>query len=108
MGPTYPAAGVMATSPATNPDATPRLEGLPCFFHSIPAQASAPIAAATCVLTNASAASELACSAEPALKPNQPNHKSPAPSSVMVRLCGGALRCGQPRRGPSIRANTSA
>ena len=38
---------------------------------------------------NASAAEPFASSAEPALKPNQPNHSSEAPIIVIVRLCGG-------------------
>ena len=37
---------------------------------------------------NASAAELLASSAEPALKPNQPNHSSEAPIIVIGRLCG--------------------
>jgi len=36
----------------------------------------------------ASEAEPLASSAEPALKPNQPNHSMAAPIMVMVRLCG--------------------
>ena len=46
-------------------------------------------AAATKVLMSAWAASPLAPSAEPALKPNQPNHRMPVPMSVQGRLCGG-------------------
>ena len=45
-------------------------------------------AVATCVLVKASAARPLAASAEPALKPNQPNHSRPAPSMTNGRLCG--------------------
>ena len=35
------------------------------------------------------AATPLAASAEPALKPTQPNHRMPVPSIVSGRLCGG-------------------
>src|SRR5436305_13601777 len=37
-------------------------------------------------------------SSEPALKPNQPNHSSPAPSSTSGRLCGRIGSLPQPRR----------
>ena len=45
--------------------------------------------AAKKVFMNAWAAWSLAASAEPALKPNQPNHRMPVPRSVNGRLCGG-------------------
>ena len=34
IGPTNPAAGVMATKPATQPEAAPNMEGLPLRIHS--------------------------------------------------------------------------
>ena len=43
---------------------------------------------ATIVATQTSEAWPLAASAEPALKPNQPNHSRPAPAMTRVRLCG--------------------
>ena len=43
-------------------------------------------------------------SAEPALKPNQPNHSRAAPSSMNGRLCGRMGSRGQPRRLPSTMA----
>jgi hypothetical protein len=46
------------------------------------------MAVASQVLTKASAAVPLASSAEPALKPNQPNHSSEAPIMVIVSECG--------------------
>ncbi len=45
-------------------------------------------AGASIVLAKASAAMPLAASALPALKPNQPNQSSPAPSSVNGTLWG--------------------
>ena len=45
--------------------------------------------AARLVLTSAWAAWPLAAPAEPALKPNQPNHRMPVPIRVIGRLCGG-------------------
>jgi len=88
MTPTKPAAGVIATSPETAPEAAPSIEGLPFSIHSASIQDIAAQAVATQVLTIARAAPPLASSAEPALKPNQPNHSSEAPIIVKVRLCG--------------------
>ena len=50
----------------------------------------------------------LAPSAEPALKPNQPNQSSPAPSITRVRLCGRIGSLPNPTRGPSTSASASA
>ncbi len=86
--PTLPAAGVIATRPATAPDAAPSIDGLPLKIHSANVHASTAHAVARYVLRNASAADAFASSAEPALKPNQPNHSSEAPIIVIVRLCG--------------------
>ena len=47
-----------------------------------------------------SSAMPLAPSAEPALKPNQPNHRMPVPSSVSGSECGGIGCCRPPRRRP--------
>src|SRR2546423_15280129 len=88
-GRTNPQAGVMATRPATAPDAMPRTVGLPRENHSAPIQASAAAAAAVFVVTNALTATPDASSALPALKPNHPNQSSPAPITVSGRLCGG-------------------
>ena len=75
------------------PETRPRLVGRRWCHHSMSSQVSAPAAAAVCVVANARPAMWPAtgCSAAtalPALKPNQPNHSSPAPSSVSVRLWG--------------------
>src|SRR5215210_7742822 len=87
-GPTKPAAGVMATSPATAPEAAPSTVGLPRAIHSVNIQPSAAAAAAVLVARNALAARALASSALPALKPNHPNHSRAAPITVIGRLCG--------------------
>src|SRR5215831_3624479 len=89
MGVTKPAAGVTATRPATAPDAAPSTVGLPRDDHSVNIQASAAEAVAVLVVVKACPARPLAASALPALKPNQPNHRSPAPITVSGRLCGG-------------------
>ncbi len=86
--PTKPAAGVIATRPATAPEAAPSIDGLPLPIHSTAVQPSTAAAVARKVLTKACAATALASSAEPALKPNQPTHRIEAPTIVWVRLCG--------------------
>src|SRR6266446_864385 len=89
MGVTKPAAGVIATSPATAPEAAPSTVGLPRELHSVNIHARAAAAVAVLVVVKAAAASPLAASALPALNPNQPNQSRLAPRTVMGRLCGG-------------------
>src|ERR1700722_13147983 len=103
-------AGVIATSPATAPEATPRVVGLPSRNRSTSSHPPAAAAVATWVFMNARAAVWSAASSEPALKPNQPNHSSPAPSSTSVRLCGRIGSLPQPFRLPmtSARARPAA
>src|SRR5581483_2043838 len=88
MGPTNPAAGVIATRPTTIAVAAPTAVG---FFErprSRNIHTTSVPAGASMVDVNASAAMGLAATALPALKPNQPNHSRPAPSSVNGMLCG--------------------
>src|SRR5438105_12866949 len=87
--PTKPDAGVMATKPATAPDAIPSTDGLPFANHSANIHASAAAAVANWVTNIAMPARPSAATAEPALNPNQPTHSSDAPTSVSVKLCGG-------------------
>ena len=86
--PTLPAAGVMATRPATAPEAAPSIEALPFISASPMDQASTAAAVAEKVFMKASTALVPASSAEPALKPNQPTHSSEAPTIVSVSECG--------------------
>src|SRR5208337_4657322 len=88
VGPTNPEAGVMATRPATAPEAMPRTLGLPFMSHSANIQASAAAAVAICVAAMAIPARPSAATAEPALNPNQPTHRREAPIKVSTRLCG--------------------
>src|SRR5208283_2413238 len=74
MGETKPAAGVIATSPATAPEIAPSALGLPCFSHSARLHPSAAAAAPNWVATNALDASPFEASALPALNPNHPTH----------------------------------
>jgi len=60
------------------------------------------------VFKKARVASGLALSALPALNPNQPVQRRPAPIMQRGRLCGGIGSLPRPRRLPSISASTSA
>src|SRR5690606_3097309 len=79
---TNPAAGVIATKPTTTPIQVPIAEGLIPLAASnkIYIIAAAPDAAV--VVAIAVAASASAAKADPALKPNQPNHSKPVPSNT--------------------------
>ena len=86
--PTLPQAGVIATRPATAPEAAPSIEALPLTSASPMHQASTAAAVAENVLMKARTALLPASSDEPALKPNQPTHSSAAPTIVSVSECG--------------------
>src|ERR1019366_10570766 len=88
---TKPAAGVIATRPATAPVIMPSMVGCLLKIQSKRAQQSPAVAAATCVITKALDARAPAPKALPALKPNHPNHKIPAPRTAKGRLCGGEM-----------------
>src|SRR5262245_54013103 len=105
---TNPAAGVIATRPATAPVTAPRAVGLPCFHASIAIQASAAAAAAVLVDAKAIAANPFAATALPALNPNQPNQRRPAPMKVKSTLLGFEILPGKPLRLPTTTAATSA
>src|SRR5450631_92760 len=107
LGPTKPDAGVIATRPATAPEAMPSTLGLPLVAHSVNIQASAAAAVAICVAAKAIPARPSAATAEPALNPNQPTHSSEAPITVSVRLCGAIDSLPRPWRLPSISAVAS-
>src|ERR1700686_305639 len=108
MGATNPAAGVMATNPATAPEIAPSALARPFLIHSATLQLSAAAAAAKCVATNALVAKGLEASALPALNPNHPTHSKQAPMKLKTRLCGGIGCLGNPVRLPRYNAHTSA
>ncbi len=97
---TKPDAGVIATSPATQPEMAPSMLGLPASIHSTAIHASVAAAAPKWVATNALVARPLAASALPALKPNQPTHSKAAPIVLITRLCGFIALLGNPIRLP--------
>ena len=85
-GLTAPQAGVMATRAEMSPEAAPMLLALPNLTRSTSAQTRRPAAPATSVFRKTTDAECPAVRAEPALKPNQPAHSSPAPTSTSGRL----------------------
>src|SRR5207248_6222962 len=106
--PTNPDAGVIATSPATAPEAAPTVVAFPCLIHSGMIHPSTAVAVARCVATNALPASPPEVSALPALNPNQPNHRMAAPSTTNGTLCGTNASLPQPLRFPRYRAQARA
>src|SRR5262245_59258175 len=88
IGPAKPAAGVTATRPAIAPETRPRTDIFHLNANSKIIQASAAAAVAMKLFVIARAAPPADSSAEPALKPNQPTHRSAPPITVRVTLCG--------------------
>ena len=85
---TAPAAGVMATKPATAPVATPTAPIFPVFRCDITPQVNAAVEAARLVTKKAFAAESLAATAEPALNPNHPSQRIAAPRTTYGTLLG--------------------
>src|ERR1043166_1468162 len=86
--PTNPDAGVIATRPATAPEAAPTVGAFPVLIHSGMSQPSTAVAVARCVATNALPARAPEVRALPALNPNHPNHSMAAPRTTNGTLCG--------------------
>src|SRR5512145_722375 len=107
-GATKPEAGVIATSPATHPDAAPRTVGFPRWIHSPKTHDRVAAAAAECVATKALVDSSPAARALPALNPNQPNQRMAAPSTVIGRLWGAMFSVPNPLRLPTTSAAARA
>ena len=85
---TYPADGVMATKPTTQPTAAPIADGLRPRRQSKNIHVIMAVAEAVFVFKKAFTACPSAWSEEPALKPNHPNHNSAAPRSTNGILAG--------------------
>src|SRR5262249_47124170 len=85
-GVTKPDAGVIATRPATAPEAAPSIVGFPVLIHSAIIQPNAAVEAAVCVAMNALDARPFAPRADPALNPNQPTHNIAAPITANGKL----------------------
>ena len=108
FGPTKPAAGVMVARPAIAPEAAPSVVGFSRCSHSIRVHMAIPAIPPRWVETKAVAAIPFAARADPPLKPNQPNQRSPVPKRVIGKLCGIKLSFPYPLRGPRIIAAARA
>src|ERR1041384_3726301 len=86
---TKPAAGVIVASPATAPVMSPTNFGFLARLHSINNQVTAANEAATSVFKNASPVTAFTPRELPALKPYQPNQRSPVPIAISGTLLGG-------------------
>ena len=89
--------GVIATRPATMPDAAPSDVALPSRMRSTSSQASIAVGGGDVrVDEGRRRRCRRTATAEPALNPNQPNHSRAAPSITNGRLCGRIGVVGQP------------
>src|ERR1700730_9633206 len=106
---TKPDAGVMATSRATAPAAARTTLHLRLWSQLARTHVSVAAPAAVFVTSSALAAWPLAESADPALNPNQPNQRRPAPRTTRRMSCGAVDSFVlATTRGPMRRATTRA
>src|SRR5688500_4958735 len=87
---TKPAAGVIATKPTTAPIQKPSAETFLPLAASKRTQARPAAPAAVLVVAKADTANGEAVRAEPALKPNHPNHSKPVPNNTNGMFAGGS------------------
>ena len=108
---------MIATRPATTPEAAPSEVPLPSRIFSTISQPSIAAQVASVVFSQTrpvsvvnwasmSPSSAETNTIEPTLKPNQPNHSRPAPIMVSVRLCGRMGSLPKPLRTPMRSART--
>src|SRR6202000_2504483 len=90
-GETNPEAGVIVPRPATAPEIMPSTDGLRRIDHSIAPQVSAPAQAARGVDRTPTPARNSPPGPDPPLKPNQPTHNSPVPTTASERSNGERL-----------------
>jgi hypothetical protein len=85
---TNPAQGVIVANPAMEPVSKPTNFGFLSLDHSIITQATVANEAATSLFKKAMAVIPSTVALLPALKPYQPNHKSPLPMATSGMLFG--------------------
>jgi hypothetical protein len=84
--PTKPAPGVMATSPTTAPIQNPLLKAFFLLSHRRTSRKTC--STSSCVgCSKCGYCKPFAPKADPALKPNQPNHKRPVPIKYVGYVC---------------------
>src|SRR4051795_1375302 len=107
-GLTKPAAGVMPTQPTTIAVAAPIAVTWRARMMSSTNQVASVQAGVSSVLTNASTPPSRVENPLPPLKPNQPNHSSPAPTRTYTALWGRIAWRPQSLRAPTTSAAASA
>src|SRR2546423_14233799 len=108
LGPTYPHAGVITTSPPTAPEQNPRTLGLPRKMYASMAQVKEATAVSRVVVVKALAAMVSAPSALPALNPYHPTQSMPVPTMQRTMEWGARISLRNPSRGPNKRQSISA
>src|SRR5438876_9693284 len=98
----------MHASPATAPVNAPTRLGLPLRAHVMNIHVHIAIEPAMSVFTKAWAAIPFAASADPALKPNQPNHSRPVPRATKATLWGSVCSPGRYLRAPTTHTEARA
>ena len=95
--PTKPAHGVIATRPATSPDAAPSVVACPVRSRSTTSQPSIPAAAAMCVFTSAWRGEAVRAERGTGVEAEPPEPEDAgADERQRQRMCGGIGCCGQP------------
>src|SRR5216110_114073 len=108
LGPTYPQAGVITTSPATAPQQNRSTLGLLRSAYSGIGHWEEATAVASVVLMKAFAAIPSGARALPALKPYQPTQSKPVPTMQSTMLCGAMISFRNPTLCPRRMHKTSA
>src|SRR5436309_1441790 len=98
----------MHARPATAPVKAPTRLGLPLRAHVMNIHVHIAMEPAMSVLTKACAATPFAARAEPALKPNHPNHSRPVPNATNATLCGSVCSPGANLLAPTTHTEASA
>src|SRR6476659_3748052 len=98
----------MHARPATAPVKAPTRLGLPSILHVMNIHVHMAMEPAMSVFTKACAATPFAASADPALKPNHPNHSSPVPRATKATLCGTVFSPEANFRAPTTHTLASA
>ncbi len=99
---------MIATKPATAPDAAPTILGFPVCAHDIKTQVRAAIPVAVFVTVHALTVMPSTITSLPALKPNHPNQSIPAPRTTIGMLCGSIGTLPYPSLLPRIKAPANA
>ena len=99
---------MIATNPATAPDAAPTTLGFPVCAHDIKTHVTAAIPVAVFVTVHALTVMPSTITSLPALKPNHPNQSIEAPRTTNGILCGSIGTLPYPSLLPRTKAPANA